>query len=165
MANTALPPSSPWAGLIGSPAPAVMQCLAVPAGKAYWPVWQVRTVIVEGRSRLAIQDSGPCSVTTKSLEMKIPDGHCLKLTAVDSRIVATHPSLEAQADAISRLGPGARFIFEGHVKLLYHHRGQHAEVTAERVLVDLADGHVEIAPVADSDRHLHLFGEVIGFSR
>ena len=159
-ASNPLPPSCPLAALIGSPAPAMMQCLAVPP-QPLRQTWQLRMVAEDGQARL-IQDGSQDHLSFKSMEIKVPGGSSLKLTAVGNQIQAMHPALEARADAIARMGPAGCFLFEGHVKLLYHHQGQHAEVAVERALVNLTNGHVEIVPPADSARHGYIFGETIG---
>ena len=52
--------------------------------------------------------------------------------------------VKGNADRVTRTGAGgAVLVMEGHVKVCYGRQGQHAEVMAERVVVNLATGHVE----------------------
>lgn len=132
------------AGFIMSPSPAIMQCAATQAQDQPSKTWRVRTVVLRGETRLAMQEWDPDSVTVTSLEIQIPGDEPLHLTAAGNQIQAMHPSLQARADTISRMGPAGCFLFEGHVKLISKKQGQHWEVTAERVLVDLAEGRWKI---------------------
>lgn len=135
------------------PAPAILSCQAMQPHDPPNVMWQIRAVVEDDQTRLVVRGGDQESLTAKSLKMMVPGSDSLKLIASDKQVQAVHPSLQGQADAISRLGPAGCFLFEGHVKLCYTNRGEHAEVTAERVLVNLADGHVEIEPAADSQLH------------
>lgn len=107
---------------------------------------KMRVVTEDGKEKLEIQsDSG--ALICESLEMKAPN--CcgrLRLSAVSKQVQITDPTLTATADSVAGVGKPGYLLLVGHVQLKYHKSGQRAEVTAEHILIGLADGYLEIAP-------------------
>jgi hypothetical protein len=111
-------------------------------------LWKLRVITEQGKSKLIVREGDRDSVTVKSLVVKIPGNDPLKLTAAGTQIHARSGSLQARADKVCRTGEAGCFLFEGHVKLTYKKDGELAKVLAERVLVNLADGRIEVQDAA-----------------
>lgn len=68
-------------------------------------------------------------------------GTAIRLVADGDRVRLTGNGLQASADRVTRTG--ANLTLAGHVQLRYERQGRRAEIVADRVVVDLATGHVE----------------------
>lgn len=151
---------APAAGMFGMPCPAgivacqtpptimppaALQCLAVQPHKELSQTCQVQAVAADEKEKgkLIIRESDGC-ITFKSMELNIPGSEPLKLTAVGKQVQVINGSLRARADVVCRTAQPGCFVFEGGVKLSYKRDGEHAHIAAERVRVNLADGHLEI---------------------
>jgi hypothetical protein len=125
------------------PGPAVFQCPAGQLENGPGETWRIRSVALEGKTRLIIRQGDQDSVTIKTLDIRIPGGDTLKLSTAGEQVHAENGTLEAQADAVSRTGQPGCFLFEGHVNLVCKQTGESSHVIAERVWVNLADGRLE----------------------
>jgi hypothetical protein len=157
---TEMPPAPPTPEVcyaVPQPTPAAQPCQSCPLACiptcAYVPMSSVAapmpclTSLMPCQPQNQLQPTcqvGAVAEDRKALEIKISGSDPLKLTAVGSQIQATNSCLQARADAISRSGPAGCFVFEGHVQIRYTKEDQRVEMTAERVLVNVADGHMEI---------------------
>jgi len=90
------------------------------------------------------------SMFCDSLEMNMPGNTRVKFATAEKHVNVTGPNLHAVADAVAS-GPAGCLVFEGHVRLQYERQGQSATVTAEHVMVNMADGRVEIDPRASAN--------------
>jgi hypothetical protein len=105
--------------------------------------WRIRSVPLEGKTRLIMRQGDQDSVTVNTLEIRIPGNDCLKVSPAGEQVCAQNASVEAQADAVSSTGQSGCFLFEGHVSLFRKKDGGSEHVVAERVLINLADGQLE----------------------
>jgi hypothetical protein len=71
----------------------------------------------------------------------------LKLAVADKQVQVSGSFIKGSADTIARNTIDGSICLEGHVKLKYEKAGQKAEVSAERVVVGVADGRLEVKPV------------------
>jgi len=82
----------------------------------------------------------------------------LKLSVADKQIRVCGSFVKGSADAIIRNTGDGSILLEGHVKLKYEKEGQKAEVSAERVVVGVADGRLEVKPVEQQAVNFIWFG-------
>jgi hypothetical protein len=124
----------------------ILECTAWQAPDQPNQPWGLRATVEDGKTKIALQHGG--SLTCDNLQIKLNTGQgrlteqdTLKLSVAGDQIQVEHSSFQACADAVSRMGPDGCLVFEGHVKLTCGGDGQPMNViTAERVLVDLAEG-------------------------
>jgi hypothetical protein len=124
------------------PPPAVDYAVALPAPP---PVrtWALKAVKEDGSSVLEVLNGGDARVTCENLVIT-KEGNSFRVTAHGEQVAITGPFLEARADRLIRVEHNGRVVLEGHVKLNYKKDGQSANVEAERVVVGLGDGSLEI---------------------
>jgi hypothetical protein len=96
-----------------------------------------------------------CECMTMTIEcnrekgtVKVP----LKITVADNQVRIESECLRANADRLTHSGPGGCVTLAGGVKLKYDEGSRHAQITADEVDLDLADGRVEIKPMRAADR-------------
>ena len=97
---------------------------------------------------LEIQCGCDTQMTCECLSVSVPGGKPLKLAVADKQVRISGAFVTATADRLVRMGHDDRMVLEGHVQLTYDKDGQRAEVTAEHVIVGLAQGDLEIMPRA-----------------
>jgi hypothetical protein len=142
---TPLPAPTPVGPVPAVPAMPVVERIAVEQVKTVAPQFVFRAVTEDGQSRLQIHSGDLCAIC-ENLAFKANGGESF-LVCVDSKQVHLKGhSFKASADSITRVGQEDRFILEGHVSLKCDRDGQHADVSAQRVLVNLAEGSFEIKP-------------------
>src|SRR5262249_25433287 len=105
--------------------------------------WVLKAVKDDGEARLEIMSGGDAKVTCENLVVT-KDGNSFKVAAHGEQVTISGPFLEASADRLARVEHTGCVILEGHVKLKYHKDDQSADVKAERVVVGLGDGRLEI---------------------
>jgi hypothetical protein len=108
------------------------------------PCCSMHAVEENGHCRIAIQCGVDCWASCDNLVLNYANGGKVKLTACTKQITLSGPNMHACADRVVRMTHDNCIVLEGHVHLAYHKAGEKAEVTAERVAIGLADGHMEI---------------------
>jgi hypothetical protein len=141
----ALLPASPMPCQAGYPImpPAVAPCVALQVHDEPNKSWELRAAVEEGNTKIALRQGDQQAMTVKSLEIKTENGP-LEVTFCGEQIHLENRWLQACADALSSRAPDGRLLLEGHVNITYRQGDQHMVVTAERVFVDLASGHLQI---------------------
>src|SRR5262249_30059966 len=137
-------PVPPVPAMPTMPAIPAMERVTVEQVKTVAPQLVFRAVTEDGQGRLQIH-SGDLHATCENLAFKANGAACM-LSVGNKQVHLKSPSFVASADSITRVGQEERFILEGHVSLKCDRDGQHADVTAERVFVNLAEGSFEIKP-------------------
>ncbi|HLN29071.1 MAG TPA: hypothetical protein VK395_15085 [Gemmataceae bacterium] len=125
----------------------IMVQTSVPAHAAFQGCWKLVAIGEEGKTKLSMSCNCSMSMVCDSLEMKMPGNARIKFAAAEKHVSVIGPNLTAMADAVSS-GKAGCLVFEGHVHLQFERQGQSATVTAEHVMVNMADGRVEIDPRA-----------------
>jgi hypothetical protein len=114
----------------------------------------VRVVTEDGGDCLEVCGGGEAHLTCDHLTLKVAGPRSFKVTAAGKQVSIAGPSLKAKADSISLSNGEDRLILEGHVRLEYHRDSEeHAEVAAGRVVINLAEGQLEVKPAAPSPAH------------
>jgi hypothetical protein len=110
--------------------------------------WHIRVVNEEGAARLAIQPThgGEDNYATCEHIVLKADGTRLKIAVSGKQVAVCGPFGKATADSLTRNEGDGSFVLEGSVRLSYHKDGLKAEVSAEHVVVGVADGHLEVKP-------------------
>jgi hypothetical protein len=109
----------------------------------------MRVVSEDDGDCLEIHGAGEAHMTCDHLTLKVAGQRSLKAVAAGKQVAISSPSLKAKADSISLSGGEDRLILEGHVRLEYRlDSDEHGEVTAGRVVINLAEGQLEIKPAA-----------------
>ena len=104
---------------------------------------------INGGDCLEVCGGGEARLTCDHLTLKVAGQRALKATAAGKQVSISSPSLKAKADSISLANGEDRLILEGHVRLEYRlDSDEHGEVTAGRVVINLAEGQLEIKPSA-----------------
>jgi hypothetical protein len=134
------------------------------------PSCQVRVVQADGKARLVIQAGADvtltCECTTLIMDcrrgqetVRVP----VKLSIAEDRVCIECEHLHATASRFTHGGPGGCVTLEGDVKLKYVDQKRSAQIAADEVVVDLADGRLEIKP-AQTDKE-QVFGFWLSFFR
>jgi len=132
-------------------APPIVRCVATEPARGC-TTWQIRPLFEDGQDRLEIQCGDGTRATCESLVLcaagqKGNSTTSCKLAVVDKHVTIEAPGLEAQADSVTRL-PEDHLLLQGHVNLRYCRDGQGTRVKeADRVVIGLADGSVEVRPM------------------
>jgi hypothetical protein len=142
-----LPAPTPVAPVPAIPAMPVVERIAVEQVKTVAPQFVFRAVSEDGQGRLQIH-SGDLCATCENLAIKANGGESFLVCVDGKQVHLKGHSFKASADSITRVGQEDRFILEGHVSLKSDRDGQHADVSAQRVFVNLAEGSFEIKPAA-----------------
>ncbi len=114
--------------------------------------WKIWAVVEKDRTCLEMQVNAGGEETraySDNLVLKIGK-ESLKLTIVEKQVQVNGSFVKGSADTVTRNSADGSIFLEGHVKLKYEKAGQKAEVTAERVVVGVADGRLEVKPVEQS---------------
>ncbi len=133
-APTVLCPSS-------SPVPGIVRESAKPVSAT----WVISAVVKEGQTQLEVQSGSATRLICKEMLLETLGGQ-LKLGTCDKQIQLTSPFFQAAADRLARTEMDDGVVLEGRVWLQCHEEVQHAEVFAERIVVSLKDGRLEIGP-------------------
>jgi hypothetical protein len=104
-----------------------------------------RIVKENGKSRLEMKGADGNRATCVRLALKTRSASSLRLCAGKKQVHVYGRSWKAAADKVETSPDGALVLLSGHVKLASNKAGSDAKVKAERVCVQLRDGHVEIA--------------------
>jgi hypothetical protein len=132
------------------PPPAVLECVALQAPDPSTQPEAFRATVEEGKTKIALQHGGFLRCDNLEITLNAGQGRCtdndtLKVTVSGDQIQIDHPCLQASADTVTSTGADGCLVLEGHVQLRYEKDGQQMSVIAgDRVLVDLAVGHVEV---------------------
>jgi hypothetical protein len=124
----------------------VTQAVATAPAKSMSSSWHVRAVSGH-KDKLEIDVGSGMHMTCTSLELTVPGSGCVKFTAHGKQVCVSGPSVEATAQAVSSSGSTGCIALDGHVWLQYQKGSERAEVTAERVVLGLADGKLEVQPL------------------
>jgi hypothetical protein len=122
------------------------------------PSCQVRVVQADGKAGLVIQAGADvtltCECTTLTMDcrrgqetVRVP----VKLSIAENRVCIDCEHLHATASRFTQCGPRSCVTLEGDVKLKYEDGKRTAQIAADEVVVDLANGRLEITP-AKSDK-------------
>ena len=128
--------------------------------------WRPRTVCQKDHTCLEMQLSAggeDACAYCDSMVLKIGNEK-LKVSVVEKQIQVNGLFVEGIADSVTRNTADGSVLFEGHVKLTYEKAGQKAEVSAERVVVGVADGRLEVRPVEQPPQQ-QVFSFWTGFVR
>jgi len=128
--------------------------------------WRLRTVAQKDHTCLEMQLSAggeDACAYCDNMVLKIGNEK-LKVCVADKQIQVNGSFVKGSADSVTRNTADGSILFEGHVKLTYEKAGQKAEVSAERVLVGVADGRLEVKPVEQSPQQ-QVFSFWTGFAR
>src|SRR5262249_41835923 len=139
-----LPAPTPMVPQIAAPPMPVVERLAVEQVRTEPGRRVLRAIMEDGQARLELCNSGDFSATCESMNFKLKGGAGFRLSAANKQVHLEGPSFRASADTITPGGPEDRFILEGHVTLKSDRDGQHVDVKAERVVVNLAEGSFEV---------------------
>jgi lipopolysaccharide export system protein LptA len=149
-APPAPPPATAAVGpMPAAPAAALSQFMTVEPAKPASHHLVFRAVTEDGQGRLEIHSGDLCAIC-ENLVFKSSGGTACTLCVGNKQVHLHGPAFKASADSITRVGQEERFILEGHVSLKCDRDGQHADVTAERVVVNLAEGSFEVKPATKS---------------
>jgi hypothetical protein len=110
--------------------------------------WQLRAVAQKDHTRLEMQFSAAGEDTCAycdDMVLKIGNEK-LKVNVVEKQLHVHGSFVTGSADCLMRNPADGSVTFEGHVKLTYEKNGQKAEVSAERVVIGMADGRLEVKP-------------------
>lgn len=143
--NPPVPPP-PAAMACSVAGPGVMACSV--AGPAEAPCrCRLETTTEDGATHLKVSSGPSTCITCDHLELKVAGFSGLKVAVADKQVRLHTPMADAMADCISVTAQEDQILLEGHVHLQYHlDEGEHADVSASRVVVHLSDGRVEIHP-------------------
>ena len=111
--------------------------------------WRLRAIVEKDHSRVEMQFTAggeDASACCDDMVLKIGKEK-VKVSVVDKQLQVHGSFFTGTADSVSRTPADGSVLFEGHVKLTYEKAGQKAEVSAERVVVGIADGRLEVKPV------------------
>ena len=97
----------------------------------------------DGKAFLAIQ-CGDSRLTCTDLCLKTADGTQLKFTRGHKQVLMSGPFFEAMADRLKKVDE-TKVVLMGNVRLNYHKAGSMAEVVADKVIINLQDGGLEIS--------------------
>jgi hypothetical protein len=87
-------------------------------------------------------------LTCEHITLKVAGQKPLRATTAGKQVCISSPCVKAKADSVSLATGVDHLVLEGHVRLEYHlDSGDHAEVTAGRVDIHLADGQMEFKAV------------------
>jgi lipopolysaccharide export system protein LptA len=148
----ACPPALPAPTPVGPVMPAVpampvVERIAVEHVKSPAREMVFRAMTEDGKGVLEIHTGDLCA-TCENLTFKSNGGAAYQLCAGNKQVHLHGASFKASADSITRVGQEERLILEGHVSLKCDRDGQHADVTAGRVVVNLAEGSFEVKPAS-----------------
>lgn len=141
-------------GSMPSPAPMMQAAFAVmtpqgPMATGMQPMGgcaccTMKAVEESGHHKIAIQCGGDCWATCDSLVLNCGTDCHIKLAASGKQIALSGGCVHATADRVVRMTRDNCIALEGHVHLAYHKQSEKAEVTCDRVAINLADGRLEI---------------------
>lgn len=138
-AERVAPPASCPAG-----AAPLTQCLATELARPSLSSPSIfRAIKEEGHTRLEMVNGPSTRMTCKSMTWGVPGGSTLKLSAAGERVLVTGDRLKVAANRVIADGKD-RLVMEGKVRFSGERDGAPWKITAERVVVNLADGRVEI---------------------
>jgi hypothetical protein len=145
-------PAQPYPVPVGAPMPPpVIPCSMAMPVPAPAPQCLMKVVTEEGKSCLEVVNGGETQMTCDSLMLKVPGSSPLSVTVAGKQVQLSSHCLKASADRVARPAGEECLILEGNVRLDYHKDGKHTETTADRVVVGLADGSLEIESAATAD--------------
>lgn len=144
------------------PPPEVMQCIAKLA-KAADHCSTIKVAKKDDSPCLEVHGDGETCMSCKKMCLKMANGSSMKVAIVHkpaddaecqectdaekpaeaTQVKITAEGLKATADKVVT-NQKDKVVLEGHVHLCYHHEGQHAKVTAEKVTVKVSDGGLVI---------------------
>lgn len=89
---------------------------------------------------------GCCDTTFKGRDFSIdfPETGSLKATAECHQVKIEGTYLKATADRVIKTSPSNTLTLEGKVAVEYHKNGSKADIEAERVVIGLTDGRLEV---------------------
>jgi hypothetical protein len=133
------PPPVPTGGYVAVP------CCPVPTEA---PSWVLRTSTENGKTLLEMYyPNSDTSTTCENLSVKVPGSGRIKVAPSGKQVQVQATSLAARADRLTSTGRPGYLLLQGHVQLSWKKDGMGAEVSANEILIGLADGHLEVKPV------------------
>ena len=124
-------------------------CPPPPPPAPSWVPWRLHTVTDKDHTCLEMQMSGggeDARACCDSMVLKVGK-ESLKLSVTDKQVHVCGSFFKGTCDNVVRNTADGSLVLEGHVDLKYDRQGQKAQVSAERVLVGIADGRLEVKPV------------------
>jgi hypothetical protein len=161
-------PGSPYASTaypVGPPAPTPTAYPVTPipapscATQTQNNPWKIRAVVEKDHTCLEMQVNAGGEETRACCEnMVLKIGNeSLKVAVADKQVQVHGSFVKGSADTVTRNSADGSIFLEGHVKLKYEKGGQKAEVSAERVVVGVADGRLEVKPVPPEQQQVFSF--------
>jgi hypothetical protein len=133
--------------------------------------WKFQAAEQDGKPCLCIQAGLDNQATCEEMTFRVESVGRINLKAAAGQVQVQGAGVEARADRVTRTGKaGTTLELLGKVRLKYECKGQHAEMKAERVVVDLAAGRLEIGPsgegtashdTSDIPHHQHVLDRAI----
>jgi hypothetical protein len=117
--------------------------------------WEFRAVREDDRPRLQVQTGPGVTATCESLTFQVGDSRPVTVSVADNQVqvrcrspilteLGRHPGIQAGAYRVIRGGAdGALLTLEGQARLQYQEKGD-ATIRAERIVVNLLTGQVEV---------------------
>ncbi len=127
----------------------VLTCTSTTAAKSSADT-KVRVVVNADSQQLEMSVGDDACMSCKKMIVKLGDNE-LSLTRSDDRVCVRMSQLKAKADCV-RTDRKDRLILEGNAVLHYCKDGQCADVTADRIELNLSNGSVTIKPSATMER-------------
>lgn len=131
-------------------------CLAVPPGLPVPPVslnlsqvpaaCTVAAVEDDGRWKLAVSCGSGSRALCPELVLDRTGMGRVTITGAAKQIQLEGTGLVARTDRMTLMRSGERVVLEGHAHVKYHRGGERAEIRAESVVINLADGSVQLTP-------------------
>jgi hypothetical protein len=112
--------------------------------------WKFQAAEQDGKPCLCIQAGPDTQATCEEMTFHVGSVGRINLKAAAGQVQVRGAGVEARADCVMRTGKaGTTLELLGKVQLKYQRNGQHAELKAEKVVVDLAAGRLEIGPCGE----------------
>jgi hypothetical protein len=109
-----------------------------------------RAVKCEGEAQLEMINGAEICLTCRNMAWKSPGCLSLKISTSGDQVQLEGDSLKASANRVM-VGKKDHLVMEGHVRLCYAKNGDQCQITAEKVILDLTNGNLEIISKAKSN--------------
>jgi hypothetical protein len=108
--------------------------------------WTIKAVTEEGKGHLEIAGQGDASWTCPRMSLKLPGDQQMRVNVTGEQVEVHGPCFHGSADSVTIGGPThTQIALTGHVHFWVHGQDDHrASVTGERILLNLADGTVQM---------------------
>jgi hypothetical protein len=113
----------------------------------------VRVVSEDGTDHLRVEGND-IRMTCDQLALQVQGHKSVKLAIAGKQVAISSTGMQARADRIAMHGADDRLVLEGHARLQYcHGDAGHGEVTAERIVLNLSTGQLEISSAGSMNQH------------